>query len=77
MQIPLELLPVVQITLPVLFGMFLATFAVIWSQNKAFELQNKRLDDIIARLGRIENILKEQGERITRLEERIPPLVHR
>jgi hypothetical protein len=66
MKIPPELLPVLQITLPLLAGMFLAGW-----------MQNKRLDDIVARLGRIEELLRLHGERITRLEERIPPLIHR
>lgn len=72
MAIPSELLPVVQVTLPILLGMFYAVHS-----------QNKRLDDIVARLTAIENrllsiekTLASHGERITRLEERIPPLVH-
>lgn len=78
MQIMPELLPVVQITLPLLAGMWVASHA-----------QNKRLDDIIARIGRIENelkslgeglvrvetVLKNHGERLTHLEDRLPPLV--
>jgi hypothetical protein len=63
--IPPEWLPVVQITLPLLAGMYIAS----WSQNK-------RLDDICRRLDAIEKLLKEHGERITRIEERTPPLVH-
>ena len=67
MQIPSELLPVVQITLPLVA----AIFGAAW-------LQNKRLDDIIRRLEVIEGILREHGQRITRLEERIPPaVIHR
>jgi hypothetical protein len=67
MKIPPELLPVIQITLPIV----LAIFGASW-------LQNKRLDDIVGRLGGIETVLREQGERLARLEERIPPpLIHR
>jgi uncharacterized membrane protein YfbV (UPF0208 family) len=65
MQIPAELLPVFQITLPLLGGMWIAVHS-----------QNKRLDDIVAELREIRKVLKEHGERIARLEERIPPLVH-
>lgn len=64
-HIPAELLPVLQVTVPLV----LAIFGASW-------LQNKRLDDIIRRLEVIEVILREQAQRITRLEERIPPLVH-
>jgi hypothetical protein len=72
MRIPPEFLPVVQITLPVV--------AAIWG---ASWIQNKRLDDIVARIGKIEDRLLKIEERltnletrVTRLEERIPPLVH-
>ena len=64
MQIPPEFLPVLQITLPLLAGMYLASHS-----------QNKRLDDIVRRLDSIEKLLKEHGERITRLEERSRPPV--
>lgn len=63
---PTELLPVFQITLPLLAGMFIAVHS-----------QNKRLDDITTELREIRKILKDHGERIARLEERIPPLIHR
>jgi archaellum component FlaC len=73
MRIPPELLPVLQITLPLVA----AIFGAAW-------IQNKRIDDIMRRLDRIEDelrsigkTLKEHGERLARLEERIPPLVHR
>lgn len=64
MHIAPELMPVLQITLP-LVG---AILGAAW-------MQNKRLDDIIRRLEVIEGILRDQGQRITRLEERTPPLV--
>ena len=66
MHIAPELLPVLQITLPLVAAILGASW-----------LQNKRLDDIIRRLEVIEGILRTQEQRITRLEERIPPLVHR
>ncbi len=66
MRIPAELLPVFQITLPLV----IAIFGASW-------IQNKRLDDIIRRLERIEALMRTFSERLTRLEERIPPLVRR
>jgi hypothetical protein len=74
MKIPPELLPVIQITLPLIVAIFVASW-----------VQNKRLDDIIADIreirGELRGIreeLKKQGERITRIEERLPPpLIHR
>jgi hypothetical protein len=73
MHIPTELLPALQITLPLV----MAIFGASW-------IQNKRLDDIIGRLNTIERrletiegVLREFGERITRLEERVPQsLIH-
>lgn len=38
-------------------------------------VQNRRLDDIIARLGRIEAKLDDHQDRIVRLEERTSPLL--
>lgn len=66
MHIPVELLPVLQITLPLVAAILGASW-----------LQNKRLDDIIRRLETIEQVLRDQSQRITRLEERTPPLLHR
>lgn len=40
-------------------------------------LQNRRLDDIIARLGRIEGKLDDHQDRIVRLEERTSPIGRR
>jgi len=72
-HIPAELLPVLQITIPLLIGLFLAAHS-----------QNKRIDDIVVRLNAIEQRLQKIeerlanfAERITRLEERTPPLVRR
>ena len=73
MRIPPELLPVLQITLPIVAAIFGASW-----------IQNKRLDGIVGRLAAIEaelrdirRVLANFGERIVRLEERLPPLVHR
>jgi hypothetical protein len=66
MHVPPELLPVVQITVPLIAAILGASW-----------VQNKRLDDIVAELREIRGILREHGERLARLEERIPPLIHR
>jgi hypothetical protein len=66
MRLPAELLPVIQITLPVVAAIFGASW-----------IQNKRLDDIIARVAAIETRLIRIEERLTRLEERLLPLVRR
>jgi hypothetical protein len=52
--------------LPLMFTFIGAIWVASW-------LQNKRLDDIIVRLGRIEAKLENHAERITRLEERTSP----
>jgi hypothetical protein len=76
-SIPAALLPVIQITLPIMITILIA----VWASQAAFKTavasQNRRLDDIVARFSAIEQILREQGECITRLEERTPPLIHR
>ncbi|HEV8525224.1 MAG TPA: hypothetical protein VGQ71_12045 [Terriglobales bacterium] len=72
MHIPPELLPVLQITLPLIAAIFGAS----WIQNKRLDDIIGRLQSIERRLETIEGILREHGQRITRLEERIPPLVH-
>lgn len=68
--------PFFQVTLPLMGTIIVATWAMV-SKN------NRRLDDIIrhveriqARLDSIEKTLREFGERITRLEERTSP-IHR
>lgn len=75
MNIPPELLPVIQITLPLLVGGFIAVYA----QNKRFDDlrtdMKEGFDKIDKRLERIEKALTEHGERIAKLEGRIPPLV--
>ena len=64
-RMPPEYLPLVTITLPIVAAIFGASW-----------IQNKRLDDIIRRLERIEDLLSKQGERIAKLEALMPPLVH-
>ena len=84
MHIPAELVPVIQISLPIV----IAIFGAAW-------LQNKRVDDLRADLGAFRAEIREEraeiradlkaiqeelarhGERLTRLEDRIPPLVRR
>jgi hypothetical protein len=65
-NVPPELLPVIQITLPIVAAIFGASW-----------LQNKRLNDIRAELAEIRAILREHSDRLARLEERTPPLIHR
>jgi hypothetical protein len=55
--------PFLTVALPIMATIALAT----WSQNK-------RLDDIVSRLSRIESKLDSHDERIIRLEERTNPL---
>ena len=55
--------PFFQITLPLMVTFIATIWAATW-------LQNKRLDDIIARLKRIEEKLDDHADRLARLEER-------
>ena len=59
-------MPFVQVALPIVIS-FVAVG--IW--------QNRRLDDIIARLARIEAKLDDHAERIVRVEERTSPFGRR
>lgn len=83
-----NLLPFFQITLPLMVTFIAAIWIASWSQNKRFDDwtkqfeglrfdMSKRLDDIIARLGRIEIKLENHDERIVRLEERTSPFSKR
>jgi ABC-type sugar transport system permease subunit len=53
--------PFFQITLPLMATFVAAIWLASWSQNK-------RLDDIVARLTRIENLLADHDKRLTVLE---------
>lgn len=59
-----------QVALPIVLAQLLGIVVLVFG----FLNQNKRLDDIIARLGRIEDLLREHDRRITTLEERTSPL---
>jgi hypothetical protein len=61
--------PFLTVALPIMFTILIAA----WNQKSGIEGINKRLDDIVARLGRIEAKLDNHDERITRLEERTSP----
>lgn len=65
--------PFVQIALPIMFTIFMA----VWMNSRGFDSVNRRLDDVVARLGRIEVKLDNHEERIVRLEERTSPLTRR
>jgi sensor domain CHASE-containing protein len=62
--------PFVQVALPIVIAVTIAA----WLQNKRFEDQGRRIDelrsDMNKRLDRIETKLEGFNERITRLEER-------
>jgi uncharacterized protein (DUF433 family) len=66
---------VIQITLPVMITILGVVWAVVVSQNRRLDDIVGRLTAIEQRLSNIEQILGEQGERITWLEERTPPLM--
>lgn len=59
--------PMVQQFTAVALPIILALAGAAW-------LQNKRLDDIIARLGRIETKLDDHAERIIKLEANASPI---
>jgi len=60
--------PFFQITLPLIITFVSTVWAATWMQNKRLEEMSKRLDDIVARLGRIESLLGDHDRRITTLE---------
>ena len=73
--------PFVTVALPLLIGMFIAS----WLQNKRFDdlhadlnrrfaEVNRRIDELLQRLERIEKKLDNHNERIVTLEERTSPL---
>jgi Ser/Thr protein kinase RdoA (MazF antagonist) len=54
----------------------MVTFAVAaWFQGRGLDGINHRIDDVIARLGRIEAKLDNHADRIARLEERTSMVV--
>jgi hypothetical protein len=74
-------IPFVQTALPIMFTILIA----VWVNNKAFDGINRRLDDmrdgfnrrmeeIVKRLDRIESKLDDHERRIMRVEERTSPL---
>jgi hypothetical protein len=69
--------PFFQVALPIIVTFAAAT----WFQNKRVDhlkaAVNRRLDDIIARLDRMETLLSGHDRRITALEERTSPLLRR
>ena len=79
--------PFFQVTHPLMGTIIVATWAMVSVNNRRLDDMrdgfNKRLDDIIRRLERvetrldnIEGVLRDFGQRITRLEERTSP-IHR
>jgi hypothetical protein len=64
--------PFFQITLPLMVTFVATVWAASWAQNKRMDdlrdSINRRLDDIVARLTRIENLLADHDRRITALE---------
>ena len=63
----------VQVALPIMITVLIAA----WMNGKGLDGVNRRLDDVVARLGRIEVKLEGHDERIVRLEERTSPLARR
>ena len=70
--------PFFQVTLPLMVTFIATIWLAGWAQNKRIDdlrsELSRRLDEIIARLGRIELKLENHGERIVRLEERTSPM---
>ena len=64
-------LPIIIITIAIAAFMNNRAFDGVY---KALDAVNHRLDDIVARLGRIEVKLEDHADRIARLEERTSPL---
>jgi hypothetical protein len=63
----------VQVALPIMITLLVAA----WMNGKGLDGINRRLDDIVSRLGRIEVKLEGHDGRIVRLEERTSPLARR
>lgn len=56
--------PFFQVALPLIITIAIA----VWVNNKAIDGIHKRLDDIVTRLTRIENLLADHDKRLTTLE---------
>lgn len=56
--------PFFQVALPIMLTFLIA----VWVNNKAFDATNRRLDDIVARLGRIEDRLLALERKVNDLE---------
>jgi hypothetical protein len=81
-----NLLPVFQVTLPLIVTFVASIWGASWIQNKRFGDLNDRFadlnrqvddlrSDLITRLDRIERKLDNHDERLVRLEERTSPLL--
>jgi hypothetical protein len=68
-------LPFIQVALPIMLTFAAAAW---WNNKRLDDLRNdmnRRFDEIIKRLDRIDATLNNYGERIVRLEERTSPVV--
>lgn len=68
--------PFFQVALPLMGTIIIATWAMVSVNNKRFDDVMRRLDRIDTRLDSMESVLRDFGQRITRLEERTSP-IHR
>lgn len=69
---PTMLQSFLSVALPICITFVVVIWAAQSGTGRAFDGVNKRLDDIIARLTRIEAKLEDHQDRIVRLEERTP-----
>lgn len=70
--------PFLTVALPIMVTLVATVWIAQWSQNKRFDdLKadiNRRFDEVIKRLDRIETKLDDHENRVVRLEERTSPL---
>ena len=66
--------PFFEITLPLMLSVLAGVWAMISTNNRRLDDVVKRLERIDDRLGSIDETLREFGQRITRIEERTSPL---
>jgi hypothetical protein len=66
--------PFFQVTLPLMGTIIIATWAMVSVNNKRFDDVMRRLDRIETRLDNIEGVLRDFAQRITRLKERTSPI---